>query len=150
MNIAEKLKYYPKGTKLYSPIFGELILNYVENGEVYSICCITEEGTFAYFTSNGRIYCEYPHAECVLFPSKDQHDWNKLGIYDQETKHQFKPFDKVLVRNADTREWICDFFIKERRNSVFRFGCIVSGAWKQCIPYEGNEHLLGTTNNPEE
>lgn len=62
MNIAEKLKYYPKGTKLYSPIFGELILNYVENGEVYSICCITEEENFVYFTSYGRLYSEYPHA----------------------------------------------------------------------------------------
>ena len=89
------------------------------------------------------------HKEPTLFPSKTQRDWSKFGINDQETKHQFKPFDKVLVRNADTREWIPDFFIKERRNSVFRFGCIVTGAWKQCIPYEGNEHLLGTTNNPE-
>lgn len=80
MNIAEILKKCPKGMKLYSPIFGELILNYVENGEVYSICCTTEEGTFAHFTSNGRLYCEYPHAECVLFPSKDQHDWNKFIV----------------------------------------------------------------------
>lgn len=148
MNIAEKLKYYPKGTKLYSPIFGELILNYVVNGEVYSICCITEEGIFVYFTSNGRLYCEYPHAECVLFPSKDQHDWNKLGIYDQETKHQFKPFDKVLVRDDDDTTWRCDFF-SHLGDKEGVFICLTTW-WHQCIPYEGNEHLLGTTNNPEE
>lgn len=149
MNIAEKLKYYPKGTKLYSPIFGELILNYVENGKIYSICCITEEGTFAYFTSNGRIYCEYPHAECVLFPSKDQHDWNKYGIYYPKTKHQFKPFDKVLVRDLDSERWRCDFFEQQEKKEGFNVRCF-RGAWKQCIPYEGNEHLLRTTNNPEE
>lgn len=25
----------------------------------------------------------------------------------------------------------------------------VGTIWHQCIPYEGNEHLLGTTNKPE-
>lgn len=147
MNIAEKLKYYLKGTKLYSPIFGELRLNYVENGKVYSICCTTEEGNFVYFTSDGRLYCEYPHAECVLFPSKDQHDWNKLGIYDQETKHQFKPFDKVLARDDDDTTWRCDFF-SHLGDKKGVFICLTTW-WKQCIPYEGNEHLLGTTNKPE-
>ena len=151
MNIADILKKCPKGMKLYSPLFGELELSFVE-GE--HISCITKKRTCGLFTSDGKYFGGYSDAECMLFPSRDQRDWSKFivpdQVNDQETKHQFKPFDKVLVRNADTREWICDFFIKERRNSVFRFGCIVTGAWKQCIPYEGNEHLLGTTNNPEE
>jgi hypothetical protein len=153
MNIAAILEKCPKGTKLYSTVYGEVEFVKVQYGENYAIHCIVKDGTLDCFTSDGRIYCGYD-AECVLFPSKDQRDWNKFivpnQVNDQETKPKLKPFDKVLVRNADTREWIPDFFIKERRNSVFRFGCIVTGAWKQCIPYEGNEHLLGTTNNPEE
>ena len=154
MNIAEILKKCPKGMKLYSPVYGEVKLEDVRNGQNFSIHCITENEALDYFTSDGRLYCDFPDAECVLFPSKDQRDWSKFivpdKVNDQKPKTELKPFDKVLVRNADTREWIPDFFIKERRNSVFRFGCIVTGAWKQCIPYEGNEHLLGTTNNPEE
>ncbi len=150
MNIAEILKKCPKGTKLYSPLFGDVELESAKDDAQYSIVCLTTRGIYEFFANDGKYYNSYPDSECLLFPSKTQRDWNKFGVNEKETKHQFKPFDKVLVRNADTREWICDFFIKERRNSVFRFGCIVSGAWKQCIPYEGNEHLFGTTNNPEE
>ena len=31
-------------------------------------------------------------------------------------------------------------------------GCYVvgGGKWEHCIPYEGNEHLLGTTNDCDE
>lgn len=154
MNIAEILKKCPKGMKLYSSLYGEVELVKVKDNTIYPIVvsCLEFENYIMKIDKDGKNMTA--HKEPTLFPSKDQRDWSKFGandqVPDQGTKHQFKPFDKVLVRNADTREWIPDFFIKERRNSVFRFGCIVTGAWKQCIPYEGNEHLLGTTNNPEE
>lgn len=53
MNIAEILKYCPKGTKLYSTIFGEVIFERVSSDETYPIkvknwdnetCVFTEEG----------------------------------------------------------------------------------------------------------
>lgn len=68
-------------------------------------------------------------------------------------KQEFKPFDKVLVRNSDTDKWFPGFFekfdstwnnpyhIMNRRN-------MTDFAFKQCIPYEGNEYLLGTTDSP--
>ena len=152
MNIAEILKKCPKGMKLYSPIFGEVEFVKVKYGESYAIHCIVKDGTLDYFTSDGRLYCDYPDAECVLFPSKDQRDWNKFivpdQVPDQETKHQFKPFDKVLVRDGDDIEWRCDFF-SHLGDKEGVFICLTTW-WKQCIPYEGNEHLLGTTNKPEE
>lgn len=60
--------------------------------------------------------------------------------------HQFKPFDKVLVRDRDADEWECNLFSR-----IDEEGCYVcvGSWWMQCIPYEGNEYLLGTTNNPE-
>lgn len=148
MNIAEKLKYCPKGMKLYSPVYGEVEFVKVKYGESYAIHCITKDEALDYFTSDGRLYCDFPDAECVLFPSKDQRDWNKFIVPDQETKHQFKPFDKVLVRDGDDIEWRCDFF-SHLGDKEGVFICLTTW-WKQCIPYEGNEHLLGTTNNPEE
>lgn len=152
MNIAEILKECPKGTKLYSPIYGELELEEVKDEQNFSIYCITKKRELDAFTSEGRIYSDYPDAECVLFPSKDQRDWNKFivpdQVNDQKPKTELKPFDKVLVRDRDNREWGCDIFCHlGDKEGVFI--CLFSW-WRQCIPYEGNEHLLGTTNNPKQ
>lgn len=156
MNIAEILKKCPKGTKLYSPIFGEVELDNVDDKK-YPITCITRNVGYELFTSEGKYFLDYPDTECVLFPSKDQRDWNKFivpdqvpdQINDQETKHQFKPFDKVLVRDSNSERWRCDFFEQQEEKEGFNVRCF-RGVWCQCIPYEGNEHLLGTTNNPKQ
>lgn len=148
MNIAEILKKCPKGMKLYSPVYGEVEFVKVKYGKSYAIHCITKDGSLDYFTSDGRFYCDFPDAECMLFPSKDQRDWSKFVVPDQENKYQFKPFDKVLVRDGDDIEWRCDFF-SHLGDKEGVFICLTTW-WKQCIPYEGNEHLLGTTNKPEE
>lgn len=150
MNIAEILKDCPCGTSLYSPIYGELSLISVNCAYNYPICCrVLKSGNAAGYTEDGKN--NTTDAEPTLFPSKDQRDWSKFEmseqVTDQETKPQFKPFDKVLVRDNDDKKWDCDIFChlgdKERI-----FICIRNW-WRQCIPYEGNEHLLGTTNKPE-
>lgn len=157
MNIAEILKKCPKGTKLYSPIYGELELIGVDYNGVYPISCTPIEANCPQpdkledevtFTEHGRYLRYYPNSECLLFPSKDQRDWNKFIVPDQETKHQFKPFDKVLVRDSDIYEWKCDLFSRLGDNDGV-FICLTAW-WSQCIPYEGNEHLLGTTNKPKQ
>lgn len=145
MNIAEILKDCPKGTKLYSPIYGELSLLSVQLAFNYPICCLViRSGNFVDYMKDGK--CSMTDAEPTLFPSKEQRDWNKFGVTDHEAKHQFKPFDKVLVRDYNDNEWKCDFF--SNMNEHGYYNCINSW-WHQCIPYEGNEHLLGTTNNPQ-
>lgn len=157
MNIAEILKKCPKGTKLYSPIFGEVELDNVDDKK-YPITCITRNVGYELFTSEGKYFLDYPDTECVLFPSKDQRDWRKFivpdqvpdtvpdTVPDQKPKTELKPFDKVLARDDDDREWRCDFF-SHLGDKEGVFICLTTW-WKQCIPYEGNEHLLGTTNNP--
>jgi hypothetical protein len=147
MNIAEILKNCPKGLKLYSSIHGEVELVCVnEYSDRYPIYCKAKNGKDVTFTSDGRILLEYPDAECVLFPSKDQRDWSKFGVSDQTTDQkqetELKPFDKVLVRNNDDDEWVCDIF---SHIDELAFYYCVGTRWEQCIHYEGNEHLLGTT-----
>lgn len=75
--------------------------------------------------------------------------WNaeKKVVEDIKKEHQFKPFEKVLVRDNRNEAWRAAFFsyINEYKRYV-----TTSMAWKYCIPYEGNEHLLGTINNVEE
>jgi hypothetical protein len=54
-----------------------------------------------------------------------------------------KPFDKVLVRNVPIGLWIPALYGKEKDGLY-----ITSAGWqKYCIPYKGNEHLLGTNDN---
>lgn len=92
MNIAEILKNCPKGLKLYSSIHGEVELVCVnEYSDRYPIYCKAKNGKDVTFTSDGRILLEYPDAECVLFPSKDQRDWSKFGVTDQVTDQNRKP-----------------------------------------------------------
>ena len=73
-----------------------------------------------------------------------QDDWelvpNKFDI------NNLKPFDKVLVRSDNSDIWECDFFSLYNPKCSNRFHCI--GAWYNiCIPYIGNEHLFGTTDD---
>ena len=58
----------------------------------------------------------------------------------------FQPFDKVLIRLDNNSKWTCDFFSYYHKG----FHCIGCDDWSQCIPFDGNEHLLGTTNMCDE
>lgn len=74
-------------------------------------------------------------------------DAEKKQIVDIKKELQFKPFEKVLVRDSIDDVWRASFFshIKEDDGRYVTTGL----SWKFCIPYEGNEHLLGTTDNFE-
>lgn len=177
------------------------------------------------FTSDGRLYENYPSAECLLFPSREMRDWTKFfkrgdvvikkgggmaAVFDgwandtytefnttvnlycdnntgeeevcttllfrkatEEERNQFiekverilkgkynpdtlqvepvkptcpfKPFDKVLVRDDGTQDWCANYFSHYRAyDKDYPYACIDS-YYRYCIPYEGNEHLLGTT-----
>lgn len=148
MDIAEILKKCPKYTNLYSPIFGEVKLVGVDKKY---ITCRTSDGFEDSFQYDGKYMAKYHDAECMLFPSRDKRDWSKFGVTDQTTDQkqetELKPFDKVLVRDRDDRKWGCDFFCHlGDKEGVF---VCISSWWRQCIPYEGNEHLLGTTNKQQ-
>lgn len=73
-------------------------------------------------------------------------DAEKKQIVDLKPKVELKPFDKVLIRDINAEKWKASFFsYKEESHYV----CIEGHCWSQCIPYEGNEHLLGTTKDVE-
>ncbi len=67
-----------------------------------------------------------------------------------KVKCPFKPFDKVLVRNYDTGEWLPGFFYRFEKDwnypyHIMNLHHMTDYAYLYCIPYEGNELLLGTT-----
>ena len=227
-NLVSILKHCSEGTKLYSPVFGEVTLYSVDNRNIDVIVTnCSDETTHIAFSRLGRLILGYPHAECVLFPSKDQRDWSKFRIptkkgdvitfngqvpclvtgdysqdkkawvcglledgdfctniihpsewsahfytfatkeikdelfkamdkagytWDGETlrkkqKSQFEPFEKVLVRDNERFKWKCAFYSHFEPKGIYHY-CTTGCVYAMCIPFEGNEHLVGTTKNP--
>lgn len=68
---------------------------------------------------------------------------------DTQEECRFKPFDKVLGRNEDNHLWKPDIFSFYKRDGLYKYRCL-GDVFKQCIPYEGNQELVGTTNKPKE
>lgn len=107
----------------------------------------------------GRIY-----DECYYFVVDGCAQWefDSVWVWDfidyevvelePKPKHTFQPFDKVLVRDtpecSNFHKWEIALFgrIDEQTGKYIIAG---GGEWDECIPYEGNEHLLGTTDNPK-
>ena len=73
-------------------------------------------------------------------------DAEKKQIVDLKPKVELKPFDKVLVRDFSRDKWSISFFSFKKED---RYVCINYCSWNQCIPYIGNESLLGTTKDVE-
>lgn len=74
-------------------------------------------------------------------------DAEKKQIVDIKKELQFKPFEKVLVRDSYNDMWRASFFshITEDDERYVTTCC----TWKFCIPYIGNESLVGTTKDVE-
>lgn len=62
-------------------------------------------------------------------------------------ENNFKPFQQVLVRDGKNNEWMCDFYSHYDNETEYHF--CVGGRYECCIPYDGNEELLGTTDVPQ-
>ena len=59
-------------------------------------------------------------------------------------KHQFKPFDKVLVRDDEECNWKVGIYSHYEKESVMPHKCVGS-QYMYCIPYnEETAHLIGT------
>lgn len=240
MNIAKILKHCPKGTELYSLLEGNVTLMGIDDSESYPIKTCKGGTTLSLFTKDGLYFKHRPDGECLLFPSKEQRDWNKFRLpikngdimmlpdgtrpfiatgtttvvngvetvkyhcgldtegvliisdegggwtssfyipasagakiklfeamdkngisFDGEKliektevkskskKHEFKPFEKVLVKDRENGTWKCNFFSHMEEINSKKFYACCSGIWSYVIPYKGNENLVGTTNNPD-
>ena len=71
----------------------------------------------------------------------------------EEPKYEFKPFDKVLVRDDENEKWNISLFAREIVDDSdglsYKYECSNGTLWNCCIPFEGNECLLETAENPE-
>lgn len=159
INLCEILKDCPKGTKLYTPIIGEVMFQRIEELAPYQIivCPPDDLDDLYYFTKEGKYY-KTKVGECLLFPSKDQPDWSKWECpklkkpkFDPKT---LQPFDKVLARidDGDAYYWFADFVSTTAIEKYDILPYIISNKnVKMIIPYnEETKHLVGTSDEAPE
>lgn len=83
---------------------------------------------------------EYSRFVYALAKSKDNRAIKLLKkLNGVEENIDFKPFDKVLIRNAENDKWEASFFIRKVGEL---HECMPGLIYKYCVPFEGNEHLL--------
>lgn len=123
--------------------------------------------TYTEFNTTVNLYCDNNTGEeevctTLLFRKATEEERNQFiekverilkGKYNPDTLQvepikpecPFKPFDKVLVRDAEGLEWYANYFSHYREyDQGYPYACM-GVYYRYCIPYEGNEHLLGTT-----
>ena len=136
INLCQILKDCPKGTKLWSPVWGDITFEMIDafDGLVY---VLKHKGVHI-ILNNGKFDAD---GECIIFPSKDQRDWNKFKApIKRFNPEEFKPFDKVLLRIDERDIWQPDFFGYKDGNCIT---CVTYGNVR-CIPYnEETKHLAG-------
>lgn len=119
INIAEILKDYPKGTKLYSPLFGDVTLEEVDSTWAATVKIKYKPNSFTNFFKTG-LYYNYEGAECLLFPSSEMRDWSKffkrgdivrsiddrtLAVFKGWENNNYMSFYASIVHHAKVDEW---------------------------------------------
>lgn len=116
----------------------------VEKNGVYAPILIANvDKEFYYFNTESSV---------GILPILDQDKYELVP--DKFDISTLKPYDKVLVRTKTfTPAWTIDFYDGYRPNmggSFTPFGVSGGKYFQQCIPYEGNEHLIGKTYDCDE
>ena len=145
LNLVEILKDCPKGTKLYSTVWGDVKFNSVSMDILHPINVEIDGGIIACIANDGKLDPGFD-GECTLFPSKEVRTWDsfqpKKPKFDPNT---LNPFDKVLVLFNDI--WNCDLYshYSDPQNI-----CVGVRA-RRVIPYnDDTKHLVGTANEAPE
>ena len=159
IDLTKILKNCPKGTEFYSPIWGKIFFELIVHhpDEDFPVRLKNSNNEWIFLTKEGKYNHIYEESECILFPSKEQRDWNKFSA-PWYKKEKFDPktlqmFDKVLVKTYPNMEWNCDLFSTMLTNPNDYFFPYIgfNGMYKQCIPLnDETKHLVGTRDEAPE
>ena len=147
LNLVEILKDCPRGTKLYSTVYGDVEFYKIDldSDSTLKIYVKIWAGVIVRFDDSGKLELSC-RGECTLFPSRMQRNWAefkpKKPKFDPKT---LKQFDKVLAFFDGM--WMCDLY---SHYSDSRYIC-VGARVRRVIPYnEETKHLVGTTEEAPE
>lgn len=116
-----------------------------------------------HFIANETFYLNISvHDELREATEKEAELFNEhYSIWEKKEKEamaqpDFKPFDKVLVRDGKEYEWFPALFVRDRgeganyRYKVLPLRSGKSSEYSCCIPYDGNENLIFTDHDTED
>jgi hypothetical protein len=115
--------------KLIQPQFkvGDKVRHKNNHGVIFTITSIEEDS--------------YVCGAKAAFRFDDQDDYelvpNKFNI------NTLKPFDKVLVRDTNKNSWHINFYESYNEIGTYPYITLGGNIYRYCIPYKGNEHLVG-------
>lgn len=154
IDLTKILENCPEGTELWSDNYGKVKFLCIEKDYDEPILVEVNDRRNESYTKEGWYDINFP-ASCLLWPSKDCHDWSKFTApwykkekFDPKT---LKPFDKVLVKCNNSESWKVQLFshiIED--DKICPYVCI-SYNYKYCIPYNNDtKHLVGTNEEAPE
>lgn len=122
--------------------FATIIVNSVlyTNGtlDIYNsnnVCCLSKKITLASIKARNKFYSTLVREGYIY--DKEQH---------KSVRQEFKPFDKVLVKNNSEDPWKTDIYLNYIEDTYYNYRC-TTGHYRLCIPYKDNEYLLWKTIN---
>jgi hypothetical protein len=131
------------GDKVWSALFGDGEVDKI-NESSYPVGVTFNNRGRTWHTHDGRyVYNQLPtlfHAGTKLIPAPEPER--------VKPELKFEPFQKVLVRDDCSSTWRAHLYSHYDPKYLHR--CLAGFVYPQCIPYEGNEHLLGTADDPDE
>lgn len=111
--------------------------------------CAGYGSTRVHYNLRSATYEERQRLFDALAKENKKWDAEQKAIVDLKPKVELKPFDRVLCRDGVGEKWRIDLFASVLTdNREYNYKCMIN-VWKICIPYKGNEHLLGTTKDVE-
>ena len=105
--------------------------------------------TFKNYTadcSSDRLATEEEKQQLFDALAKEGKAWDAENKEVADLKPKVKPFDRVLVRDSKSDNWRANLFGYIGKDGYYH--CVYAN-WAYCIPYIGNESLLGTTKDVE-
>lgn len=133
INIAEILKDIPGGTKLWSPIMGEVKLDSVKyDNKTWPIFIRGTDRLTYTFTRYGRYYTVVG-AEMLLFPSKNMRDWSKFF---KEGDVLENTTDNIFPKYAIFKKFVDDKYTTfEATNGIALSGKLITFSIQNTLSY---------------
>ena len=115
----------------------------VKDGDIVAL----KDGNVVRFDYNKIDYTDivrFASEDELTEEKKDEQPTGKAAFEPFKVKATLQPFDKVLVADKAGEIWQCNIFSHYiyDYDTPRNFRCL-NNPWKLCIPFEGNENLVG-------
>lgn len=146
------------------------ILKKFHEGKVLVHASICTDDTFITLNTQNDYLCDISEIEEIRLANVGENakfhevmkshktSWNAISKCLEPYKGKFnpyslKPFDKVLVRQRCIDVWCATYFshyVNREGPNTYPYVATHLKSYAQCVPYEGNEHLLATSDECDE